>query len=152
MDEEFKPIESQEAFDAAIKARIEREREKYRAKYADYADLKAKATAWDEAKDAEKSELERANAEIERLKADAEKRDAADARRALKEKVSKATGVPADLIAGDDEDAMTSFAEAVKGYAKKPSAPKVDGAGRFAEGPRADSDKARFAAALFGKE
>ena len=148
MDGEFKPIESQEAFDAAIKARIEREREKYRAKYADYADLKAKA----EAKDAEKSDLERANAEIERLKADAKKRDAADARRALKEKVSKATGVPVDLIAGGDEEAMTAFAEAVKGYAKKPSAPKVEGAGRFAEGAGADSDNARFAAALFGKE
>lgn len=40
---EFKPIETQEAFDAAIKERLERER----AKFADYDELKSGAAAKD---------------------------------------------------------------------------------------------------------
>lgn len=147
MAEEFKVIESQEAFDAAIKERLERER----AKFKDYEEVKRKAAEFDKAEEAKLSELQKANAEIERLKADAKKRDAADAKRAAKEKVSKETGVPFDLIAGEDEESMAAFANAVKAYAKKPSAPKVPDGGKFADGAKAaKSDNARFVAELFG--
>ncbi len=40
---EFRPIESQEAFDAAIKDRIERAQNKIRKEYEGFADYKAKA-------------------------------------------------------------------------------------------------------------
>ena len=39
---EFKPIETQEAFDTAIKERIERAKKEEAKKYADYDDVKAK--------------------------------------------------------------------------------------------------------------
>ena len=40
---DFEPIETQEQFDAAIKSRLAREREKARAEFADYEELKARA-------------------------------------------------------------------------------------------------------------
>ena len=56
-NDEFKPITSQADLDALIAARLERER----GKYADYKDLKAKASRLDEIEAANKSELEKAN-------------------------------------------------------------------------------------------
>lgn len=78
---EFEPITSQEQLDGILKGRLAREREKATAKFADYDELKAKAAKFDEA----------------------------DRVRDLKAKVSKATGVPADLISGADEESMTAF-------------------------------------------
>lgn len=43
---EFTPIETQEAFDAAIKDRLARQESKIRGEYADYADLKKQSEAW----------------------------------------------------------------------------------------------------------
>ncbi|MDO4596585.1 MAG: hypothetical protein Q4B30_06450 [Coriobacteriaceae bacterium] len=45
---DFEPIETQEQFDAAIKSRQAREREKARAEFADYEELKARAERADE--------------------------------------------------------------------------------------------------------
>ena len=56
----FTPIETQEKFDEAIKERLARER----AKFADYDELKAKAAKFDEAEEARKSDLEKANERI----------------------------------------------------------------------------------------
>lgn len=53
----FTPITSQEEFDKALKPRLERER----SKYADYKDLQAKASKYDELEQASKSDLEKAN-------------------------------------------------------------------------------------------
>lgn len=55
--DEFKPITSQADLDALISSRLDRER----GKYADYKDLKAKASRLDEIEAANKSELEKAN-------------------------------------------------------------------------------------------
>jgi hypothetical protein len=52
---EFKAPNSQEEFDRMVADRLTRER----AKFADYDDLKAKATKFDEVEQASKSELER---------------------------------------------------------------------------------------------
>lgn len=135
---EFKPIETQEAFDAAIKERIERER----AKFADYDGIKADAAAKD-------AELAKVRAKLAKLE-DAEKKRAAEAAMAdIKAKVSAATGVPAACIAGDDEESMTAFANAVSEYAKKPAAPRVPSSGSFASAGGED-DKKRFIADLFG--
>ena len=142
----FKLIETQEDFDAAIKAAIEAER----AKFSGYEDFKKKAEAFDKAEADRKDALEKAREEIDRLKADAKKREEADAFAALKGKVSKETGVPSDLIAGDDEESMTAFANAVKAWSKKPSAPKVEGDGGFALSFDKKSDKAEFVEKLFG--
>lgn len=113
---------------------------------------KEKADAYDQAKEAGKTELQKAQdaaakaeAELERLKADAAVSEA-------RAKVAKATGVPAELIAGDDEESMTEFAKAVAAYAKPNPAPKAGKAGRFADKADADKDagKRELARMLFG--
>ncbi len=94
----FEPIETQEAFDAALKARLERERRKVEgeieAKYADYGELAEKAKAYDEAREAEKSELEKANERIAALEGEKAKREEADKAAALRRKVASEKGVP----------------------------------------------------------
>lgn len=147
---EFEPITSQEQLDGILKGRLAREREKVSAKYADYDDLKAKAAKFDEAEAAQMSDLEKAKKEVEELKAAAAKRDEADRVRDLKAKVSKATGVPADLISGADEESMTAFAKSVAEFAKKPSAPSLKESGKHAETNPEDSGFREIARMLAG--
>lgn len=120
---EFKPINTQEEFDAAIKDRLERER----AKYADYDDLKKRAGEADKAK----TQLSTATAELERLKADAnatatklaehDKTVAALTERAtkaekslLRRKVAEEAKLPAsiaDRLRGETEDDLRKDAK-----------------------------------------
>ena len=129
---DFEPITSQEQLDGILRGRLAREREKVASRYADYDDLKAKAAKFDEAEAAQMSDLEKARKEVEELKAAAARRDEADRVRDLRAKVSKATGVPADLISGGDEESMTAFAKAVAEFARKPSAPALRESGKSA--------------------
>lgn len=150
----FTPIETQEQFDSAIRERLAREREKF----SDYDELKAKAAKFDEAEEARKSDLERANERIAELEAAARGREEADRLSALRSKVAEATGVPAELITGADEDSMTESAKAIATFAKSsvPPAPNVGGAGRFADedassGGSADGFVRDLDRALFGE-
>lgn len=153
-DKDFKAIESQEEFDAAVKDRLRREREKVREDYADYDDIKAKAAKYNDAQKAEMTDLQQAQAKIAEMEAAAVKRDEADKLREARAKVAKATGVPADLIGGADEESMTAFAEKVATYAKqaKPPAPKDPNPGKFAQGGNGNSELRGFTRALLGKE
>ena len=148
----FEPITSQEQFDQVIKSRIERAQAKAVEKFADYDELKAKAAKFDEAEAAQMSDLEKAKKEVEELKAAAAKRDEADRVRDLRAKVSKATGVPADLIIGADEESMTAFAKSVAEFAKKPSAPIVKESGKHVETKPEDSGFREIARMLAGEE
>ena len=94
-------------------------RRETRDKFRDYEDLKKKADAYDEAQEASKSELEKAREESARAIDELNALKAEKARSELRQKVSKETGVPADLISGDDEEAMTANAKAIAEYAKK---------------------------------
>ncbi|MDO4428556.1 MAG: hypothetical protein Q4B91_03495 [Atopobiaceae bacterium] len=150
----FTPIQTQEEFDRAIKERMDR----LKGQYADYDELKAKAAKFDEAEEARKRELDKANGRIAELEAAARGREEADRLSALRSKVAEATGVPAELISGTDEDSMTESAEAISAFAKRtvPPAPNVGGAGAFAgEGASAGGAAEGFARdldrALFGE-
>lgn len=96
-------------------------RRETREKYADYDELSKKAKAYDEAQEAAKSELEKAQEAAAAAKAEADALRAEKAHAQLVAKVSAATGVPADLISGDDEETMTANAKAIAEYAKKAS-------------------------------
>lgn len=88
-------------------------RRETRSKYADYDDLKAKAGKYDEAQEANKSELEKA---LERAKKAEEALEVANAtaeKAALVARVSKATGVPAELLHGSNEDELKACAESL---------------------------------------
>ena len=136
---EFEPITSQEQFDQAIKARIERAQAKAAEKFADYDA-------------AQMSDLEKAKKEVEELKAAAAKRDEADRVRDLRAKVSKATGVPAELISGADEESMTAFAKSVAEFARKPSAPALKESGKSASAKPEDSGFREIARMLAGEK
>lgn len=105
--DEFSAITSQEDLDRIIRDRVKRER----AKFGDYAELKAKAARFDEIEAASKSELEKA----------IEAREAAEAARdqavteVLRYRIAMKHGISdedADLfLTGTDEATLTSQAE-----------------------------------------
>lgn len=106
---EFQPITSQEQLNALLGDRLARER----AKYADYEDLKAKATKFDEAEAANKSELEKAT------EANAELRRELDALKLtqLKHDVAAAHGLTAAAakhLIGTNRDELEASAEELK--------------------------------------
>lgn len=152
MPGDFKPIETQEAFDAAVRARLAREREKAEARFADYDDLRGRAERAEAAHVEAASALEEARRRVAELEAEAAERGRADEAARARERVSRETGVPADLIAGEDEEAMTAFAARVAEYARVPSAPAADSAGSFARGDAPDSGFRQIARALAGGE
>ena len=57
MAEEFKPIMTQEDFDAAIKGRLASQEKSIRAEYSDYETLKANADKWDQTEAAYKQQV-----------------------------------------------------------------------------------------------
>ena len=123
--EGFKAITTQEEFDAAIKARIERA--KKAAIPADYEDLKAKAAKFDEIEEQNKSDLEKATERAEAAEKElAGLRHSADVAK-WKAAASKATGVPVAALRGDTEEEITAHAEAIK--AAIPIYPQVNETG-----------------------
>jgi len=106
-DDEFKPITSQEDFEARLKDRLNRER----AKYADYRDVKAKAARLDDIEEANKSEIQKAS---DRLAAAERERDEARVE-ALRFKVAAKHEISeedADLfLTGTDEETLTRQAK-----------------------------------------
>lgn len=119
--DEFKPITSQTDFNKALNERLKREREKY----ADYGDLKAKATKFDELAEAQKTELQkiqdRADA-AEKRAADleaAEQKRVADAELAQqvadwKSQIAKSTGVPVNALRGNTKEDIQAHADELK--------------------------------------
>lgn len=104
----FKPITSQADLDALIANRLGRER----SKFADYDDLKAKATRLDEIDAANKSELERANEarDAEKQRADSAAADL------IRERVARKYGITDDT---DVELLGTGTAEEIEARAKR---------------------------------
>ena len=109
--------------------RRHRTRREERGKYADYEDLKAKAAKYDEAQEAAKTELERANERAAKAEAEAQQLREQKARADLAARVSAATGVPASLIQGATEAEMQASADAIASFAKaaKPNVPSDKG-------------------------
>ena len=118
---EFKPITTQEEFDAAIKERLSREK----AKYSDYDQLKSRVT-----------ELETENADLKST-IEANNQSKADADKQLEEmqnqisnyetaslrtRVALQHGLPYDLadrLQGTDEESFKADAERFAGYMKR---------------------------------
>ena len=100
---------SQAELDAVVKDRLKREREKY----ADFDALKAKAEKFDELEAANKSELEKANEEVEKLKKELTEIKTAETVREIRESVAKETGIPAHLLTGKTEEECKAQASAI---------------------------------------
>ncbi len=111
---------TQGEMDAIIGERLAREREKY----ADYDILKAKAAKFDESEDAQKTELQKAQEKASSLETELNEMKAAKKITEIRSKVAKETGVPAELLHGNDEETCKAQADAIKKFAG-PSYPNV---------------------------
>lgn len=111
-----------------------------------------KARAYDDDQEKQKSELQKAQEEAAAWKKQVDDLNAKAELAAARAKVAKETGVPAELIAGDDEDSMREFAEAVAKWGKPSSAPRMRKPGSFANdaGESKDAAKRELARRMFG--
>ena len=117
---EFKPITTQEEFDAAIKARLSREKEKY----GDYDQLKSRVTELEKENVDLKSTIEATN----QIKADADKQleemqkqIAGYETASLRTRIALQNGLPYDLadrLQGADEESLTADAERLASFVK----------------------------------
>lgn len=110
---------TQAEVDSIVEGRLKRER----AKYSDYEALKSKATAYDEAQEASKTDLERATERAEELQKQLDALTTANQERELREKIATETGVPVNLLRGSSEEDLRSQAEAILGFANTKRAP-----------------------------
>lgn len=118
---EFKPITTQEEFDAAIKGRLSREKEKY----GDYDQLKSRVEELEKENGSLKSTIEATN----QSKADADKQleelqsqIAGYETASLRTRIALQHGLPYDLadrLQGTDEESFKADAERLAGYMKR---------------------------------
>lgn len=132
---------TQAEMNAIITDRLNRER----TKYADYDDLKAKAAKFDEAEEAGKTELQKANDRAAKLQSQLDDLTRANTLREVRQKVAEQTGVPASLLNGDTEDACTAQAKAILAFAKPGGYPAVQDGGEPIHKPTS-STREQFAA------
>ena len=132
---------TQDEVNAIISERLSREREKY----ADYETMKQKAEKYDEAEEASKSELQKANEKADRLEKELNKRKLEDAARQIRDKVAKDTGVPAHLLTGEDEESCKAQAKSILEFAKPQGYPTVRDGGEVTKGSGKTSTGAQFA-------
>jgi hypothetical protein len=112
---------TQAELDAVVKDRLKREREKY----SDYEDLKAKAAKFDEAEEANKTELQKVTERAKALEDELNGLKEAEKLRTMRATVAKETGIPANLLTGSTEDECKAQAEAIKAFAQPQGYPKV---------------------------
>lgn len=128
---------TQEEVNALIGERLERERKKFEG----FEDFKAKAAQYDELQEANKTELEKAMERASKAESELESLRTEKARRELLDKVSKETGVPADLLKGETEEELAESAKQIAEFAKanEPGIPKDKG-GAAAKRKQANED------------
>ena len=85
-------------------------------KYSDYEELKAKAAKFDEAEEANKSELQKAIDRANGLQAELDGLKEANAIRQVRDEVSQTTGVPASLLTGKTKEECEAQAAAIADY------------------------------------
>lgn len=115
---------TQDEVNAIVTKRLAQEK----AKYEGFDEMKAKAEEYDRLEEANKSELQKASEKIASLEAELNSKRKADEVRELRDKVSKETGIPANLLTGETEEECMEQAKGIKAFAN-PSYPSVKDAG-----------------------
>lgn len=119
---------TQAEVNAIISDRVARER----AKYADYDTMKDKAAKYDEVEEASKTELQKEKERADSLKNQLDRLTRANSIREVRTKVAKETGVPADILSGEDEESCKTQAQAILEFAKaKTGFPTVQDSGEI---------------------
>lgn len=132
---------TQAEMNAIIQDRLTRER----GKYADYEALKAKAAKFDAAEEAGKTELQKANEKADALQKQVDAFTKAEQLRTVREKVSKETGVPAELLFGESEEVCKAQAKAILDYARPGTYPTVKDGGEITNTNVAGKTRDQFA-------
>ena len=134
-------VNQEKTFTQADVDRIVKERT-YRAqeKYADYDELKEKAARLDALEEQSKTELQKATDKAARLQAELDGLKNAEKVRAMREKVSKETEVPMELLNGSTEEECKAQAEKIKAFAN-PSYPNLRDGGEPAGNPKATAEQ-----------
>ena len=118
---DFKPITTQEEFDAAIKSRLSREKEKY----GDYDQLKSRVEELEKENGGLKSTIEATNqskADADKQLEDMQKQIAGYETANLRTRIALQHGLPYDLadrLQGTDEESFKADAERLAGFMKK---------------------------------
>lgn len=129
---------TQEDVNRMIGERLAREN----AKYSDYEELKKKASEYDQMKDSEKSELQKATERADQLQLQLDKLTKDNAVRVIREKVAKEKGIPVGLLTGDTEELCISQADAIIDFAKPGSYPTVKDTGEMRkQGKKSTADQ-----------
>lgn len=112
---------------------------------------KDKADAYDRLQEESKSDLQRATERAEKAERELGSLKAAQELSKARERVARETGVPAELIRGEDEKAMAAYARDLLKWAR-PTAPRAPRPGSFSD-RAGDADAARreLARQLFGQ-
>lgn len=143
---------TQAEVNAIVEGRLSRERDKY----ADYESLKDKAGKYDEIQNEGKTDLQKANEKADLLQKKLDELTKADTVRQVREKVSKETKVPAELLTGEDEEACKAQAAAILQFAKPqgyPGTKRNNGNnGNSSAGTQNDESMRVFARQIFGGE
>lgn len=122
---EFKAITTQEEFDEAIKARLDRQEKTIAARYSDYDALKEAAAKHDEERRSWHSQAQETAEKIKSLTAEletAKKTIKEHENKALKASIAAELGIPAgltDRITGNTPDEIRKDAEALKAVFEK---------------------------------
>ncbi|MBQ1573059.1 MAG: DUF4355 domain-containing protein [Clostridiales bacterium] len=131
---------TQAELDAIVSDRLKRERSKYEG----FDELKAKADKFDALEEASKSELQKATERAQALEAELNGLKKTEEIRKLRESVANETGVPANLLSGEDEETLKTQALAIKAFASNGNAyPQVKDGGEVTT-PMARSPRTEF--------
>lgn len=98
-------------------------------KFADYDVLKEKAAKFDEAQEAQKTELQKAMEAAESYKTELEELKKRDELRSIREKVAAETGVPVSLLTSTTEEDCKAQAEAILAFKQPAAYPSIKDGG-----------------------
>lgn len=132
---------TQEEVDRIVGERLGREREKY----ANFEEYKQKALKFDEREEADKTELQKATERADALQIELDGMKKAEEVRTMRAEVSKATGVPIELLTGDSSEACTAQAENILKFAKPSAYPTVKDGGEPNKPPTTEKTRDQFA-------
>jgi hypothetical protein len=113
---------TQAELDHIVESRVAEERRKADA-------LREKAAKFDEMEEANKSELQKAQEKAAGLEAKLKALEEAETIRTTREKVAKETGVPADLLTGNDEETCKKQAQSILDFSKSNGYPVLKDGG-----------------------
>lgn len=129
----YTPPATQDELNKIVEARLARER----AKFADYDDLKTKASEYDKVTEASKTELQKERERAEAAERKAAAYEAKEQVAAWASEIVKGSSIPANALRGSTKEELTEHFEVLKSIAPAPAQKRGTPPGKRA----ADGDK-----------